>query len=100
MNPRSVAGSFECSITSEDYALAVRIGSCRQSSRRTLTEPELDLAFLFFTREELAAGDSPLRQFFEDCPGIADAELVLMMEPTDNTIQVGCLAQAGVDAGG
>ena len=58
---------------------------------QTLAEPELDLAYLFFTREELAAGESPLPQFFEDCPEIAEAELVIMMEPTDNTIQAGCL---------
>ena len=58
---------------------------------QTLVEPELDLAYLLFTREELAAGDSPLPQFFEDCPEIAEAELVVMMEPTDNTIQAGCL---------
>ncbi|MDX6488687.1 MAG: succinyl-diaminopimelate desuccinylase [Gaiellaceae bacterium] len=58
---------------------------------RTLTEPELDLAYLLFTREELAAGESPLPRFFEDCPEIAEAELVVMMEPTDNTVQAGCL---------
>jgi len=54
-------------------------------------EPELDLAYLFFTREELAAGESPLPQFFEECAEIAEAQLVVMMEPTDNTIQAGCL---------
>jgi len=58
---------------------------------QTLTEPELDIAYLFFTREELAAGESPLPQFFDDCPEIGEAELVVMMEPTDNTIQAGCL---------
>ena len=58
---------------------------------QTLAESELDLAYLFFTREELAAGESPLPQFFEDCPEIAAADLVVMMEPTDNTIQAGCL---------
>ncbi|MDQ5820513.1 MAG: succinyl-diaminopimelate desuccinylase, partial [Actinomycetota bacterium] len=58
---------------------------------RTLTDPELDLAYLFFTREELAAGESALPRFFEECAEIADADLVVMMEPTDNTIQAGCL---------
>ncbi|MEP6978080.1 MAG: succinyl-diaminopimelate desuccinylase [Thermoleophilia bacterium] len=58
---------------------------------RTLAHSELDLAYLFFTREELAAGESALPRFFEDCPEIAGAELVVMMEPTDNTIQAGCL---------
>ena len=58
---------------------------------RTLTEPELDLAYLFFTREELAAGETPLPRFFDECSEIAEAELIVMMEPTDNTIQAGCL---------
>jgi succinyl-diaminopimelate desuccinylase len=58
---------------------------------QTLTEPELDLAYLFFTREELAAGESPLPRFFEEYAEVAEAELVVMMEPTDNTIQAGCL---------
>jgi succinyl-diaminopimelate desuccinylase len=58
---------------------------------QALTEPELDVAYLFFTREELAAGESPLPRFFEECREIGEAELVVMMEPTDNTIQAGCL---------
>jgi succinyl-diaminopimelate desuccinylase len=58
---------------------------------RSLAEPELDVAYLFFTREELAAGESPLPQFFDECSAIRDADLVVMMEPTDNTIQAGCL---------
>ena len=45
--------------------------------------------YLFFGREELPAGESALPQFFER-HGL-DAELVVMLEPTDNTIQAGCL---------
>jgi succinyl-diaminopimelate desuccinylase len=45
--------------------------------------------FLFFGREELPAGESPLPAFF-DHHGLA-AELVVMMEPTDNEIHAGCL---------
>ena len=45
--------------------------------------------YLFFGREELPAGESALPGFF-DRHGLA-AELVVMLEPTDNTIQAGCL---------
>jgi succinyl-diaminopimelate desuccinylase len=72
--------------------LAVMIELARMLAEPELEpELELDLAYLFFTREELAAGESPLPQFFEESPEIAEAELVVMMEPTDNTIQAGCL---------
>jgi succinyl-diaminopimelate desuccinylase len=45
--------------------------------------------YLFFGREELPAGESSLPGFFES-HGL-DADLVVMLEPTDNTIQAGCL---------
>ena len=50
----------------------------------------VDLAFLFFPREELPAGQSALPDVLE--AGLLDeAELVVMLEPTDNAIQSGCL---------
>lgn len=45
--------------------------------------------YLFFGREELPAGESALPGFFER-HGL-EADLVVMLEPTDNTIQAGCL---------
>jgi succinyl-diaminopimelate desuccinylase len=47
------------------------------------------LGYLFFGREELPAGESPLPGFFAQ-HGLA-ADLVVMLEPTDTTIQAGCL---------
>jgi succinyl-diaminopimelate desuccinylase len=51
----------------------------------------LDLNFLFFPREELPASESALPYFFDNVPGIHDAELAILLEPTDNAIQAGCL---------
>ncbi len=54
--------------------------------------PELgvDLSFLFFPREELPAAESALPAFL--ATGLADdAELVVVLEPTANAIQAGCL---------
>jgi succinyl-diaminopimelate desuccinylase len=44
--------------------------------------------YLFFGREELPAGESPLPEFFER-HGL-DCELIVMLEPTDDAIQAGC----------
>jgi succinyl-diaminopimelate desuccinylase len=52
---------------------------------------DLDLGLLFFAREELAASESPLPHLFEHEPLVLSAGLVVMLEPTDNTIQAGCL---------
>jgi succinyl-diaminopimelate desuccinylase len=52
---------------------------------------ELDLGLLFFCREELALSESSLPGLFAgtSIPDLAD--LVVVLEPTDNTIQAGCL---------
>ena len=52
---------------------------------------ELQAGFLFFGREELPANESPLPAFFAACPRALEAELAVVLEPTDNTIQAGCL---------
>jgi succinyl-diaminopimelate desuccinylase len=59
--------------------------------------PELavDLAFLFFPREEISVEESPLPAFF-DTGLIADAALVVVLEPTDNAIHAGCLGNVNV----
>jgi succinyl-diaminopimelate desuccinylase len=54
-----------------------------------LARSGVPFGYLFFGREELSLGDSPLRHFF-DRHGL-EADLVVMLEPTDNTIQAGCL---------
>jgi succinyl-diaminopimelate desuccinylase len=53
-------------------------------------ETAYDAAFLFFPREEISIEHSPLPRFFEQ-GFVADASLVVVLEPTDNTIQVGCV---------
>ena len=54
-------------------------------------ELALDLGFLFFTREELAAEESPVPAFLKACPGAREPELVIVLEPTDNELHVGCV---------
>jgi succinyl-diaminopimelate desuccinylase len=50
-----------------------------------------DVAFLFFPREELSAELSALPALLDGTDEIADARLVVVLEPTDNTLQLGCL---------
>jgi succinyl-diaminopimelate desuccinylase len=51
--------------------------------------------YLFFGREELPAGESSLPGFFA-AHGL-DADLVVMLEPTDDTIQAGCLGNLNAE---
>ncbi|MGI9658512.1 MAG: succinyl-diaminopimelate desuccinylase [Gaiellaceae bacterium] len=51
----------------------------------------LDVAFLFFAREELPVAESPLPELFELEPSLTSADLAIVLEPTDNAIQTGCL---------
>jgi succinyl-diaminopimelate desuccinylase len=51
----------------------------------------LDLGFLFFTREELPADESPVPGFLGACSTAREAELVIVLEPTDNEVHVGCV---------
>jgi succinyl-diaminopimelate desuccinylase len=55
------------------------------------SELELDLGFLFFTREELPAEESPVPEFLEACPEAREAALVIVLEPTDNELHLGCV---------
>jgi succinyl-diaminopimelate desuccinylase len=60
---------------------------------RWAAEAELgyDLGLLLFPREELGPADNPLPAVFEAAPLIDSSALVICLEPTDNTLQLGCL---------
>lgn len=51
----------------------------------------VDVGFLFFTREELPVAESPVPHIFATCPELRHADLGIVMEPTDNTLQAGCV---------
>jgi succinyl-diaminopimelate desuccinylase len=50
-----------------------------------------DVGLLFFGKEELSAAESPLPRLFEGWPRLTEAGLAVVLEPTDNAIQAGCL---------
>src|SRR5438046_6588839 len=49
------------------------------------TELAYDLALLFFPREELGPTENPLPAVFEHTGLVDEAQLVICLEPTDNT---------------
>jgi succinyl-diaminopimelate desuccinylase len=51
----------------------------------------VDLGYLYFGREELPVAESALSPLLAREPGLLGADLVLMMEPTSNAVQAGCL---------
>lgn len=51
----------------------------------------VDVGLLFFGREELPFIESALGPLFERCATAATPDLAIVMEPTDNTVEVGCL---------
>jgi succinyl-diaminopimelate desuccinylase len=51
----------------------------------------VDLGYVLFPREELPFGESSLTPLLEREPGLRQADLVVVMEPTTNAIHAGCL---------
>jgi succinyl-diaminopimelate desuccinylase len=54
-------------------------------------ESDLDAGLLFFGREELPFGESTLVPLFERRPELRSAALAIVLEPTGNGLQLGCL---------
>jgi succinyl-diaminopimelate desuccinylase len=52
---------------------------------------DLDLGYVLFPREELPFGQSALTPLLDREPGLRQADLVIVMEPTANAIHAGCL---------
>jgi succinyl-diaminopimelate desuccinylase len=57
----------------------------------------VDPGFLFFPREELPLEQSSIPGLFAALPELGEAELVIVLEPTDNEIQAGCLGNLYAD---
>jgi succinyl-diaminopimelate desuccinylase len=49
------------------------------------------VTLLFFAREELAVALSPVKRIIAEIPQVANAELVVVLEPTACAVEVGCL---------
>ena len=56
-----------------------------------LAPADIDLGLVFFGREELPITQSALSPLFRRCPGMGGIDLAIVMEPTANRLEVGCM---------
>ncbi len=57
---------------------------------RQITEPAVDVTYVFYAREEIEASASGLGELFALRPDLLAADLALLGEPTDAAIEAGC----------
>jgi len=67
-------------------AIAVMLALAEAGARAD----DLDLGYLFFGREEVPINESALLPAFERTPELGEAALAIVLEPTDNQLEVGC----------
>ena len=73
-------------------AVAEELGSGESTS-------DLDVGLLFFGREELPFDESALVPLFDRRPEIAGAALAIVLEPTANRLELGCLGNLSATVG-
>jgi succinyl-diaminopimelate desuccinylase len=69
-------------------SLAVMLALAAELAERELA---LNPLFVVFGREELPPSESVLEGLFSACPALLEAKLAVVMEPTGNRLEVGCL---------
>ena len=57
---------------------------------RTLTEPAVDVTYVFYAREEVDAADNGLLEVAEARPDLLQADVALLGEPTAGAVEAGC----------
>jgi succinyl-diaminopimelate desuccinylase len=78
-----------CGASDMKGGVAVALELVRELATR---EPgAVDVALLLFGREELPPRFNPLPALFDACPLVHEAALAVVLEPTDLTVQAGCV---------
>jgi succinyl-diaminopimelate desuccinylase len=57
---------------------------------RTVTEPAVDVSYVFYAGEEVAAVHNGLSHLFRDRPDLLVGDVALLGEPTDGQVEAGC----------
>ena len=57
---------------------------------RTVTDPAVEVTYVFYAAEEVAAVHNGLGHLFRDRPDLLEADVALLGEPTDAVIEAGC----------
>ncbi len=84
-----------CGATDMKGGVAVAIELVRELAGRA--PGPVDVALLLFGKEELPAQFSPLPDLFERSALASAADLAILLEPTDLTIQAGCLGNMNAE---
>jgi len=56
----------------------------------TVSAPAVDVTYVFYAAEEIAAEHNGLRHLYRDRPDLLDADVALLGEPTDAALEAGC----------
>jgi succinyl-diaminopimelate desuccinylase len=57
---------------------------------RTISRPAVDVTYVFYAREEVAAAESGLGELFATVPELLHGDVALLGEPTDGVLEAGC----------
>jgi succinyl-diaminopimelate desuccinylase len=71
--------------------VAVMLALALAGAADELGETGADVGYLLFGREELPSAHSALAPLLANDPGLRSADLAVMLEPTANVVQAGCL---------
>lgn len=63
---------------------------------RTVAEPTVDVTYLFYVAEEIAAEHSGLLQLLAQRPDLLTGDAAVLGEPTDGTLEAGCQGTARI----
>jgi len=55
-----------------------------------VAEPAVDVTYVFYAREEIAAKESGLEELFVERPDLLEGDVAILGEPTDGEVEAGC----------